>query len=69
MSIRIFSQAFKFNVYDKNTGKLMMTHKCYLNEIKKILDNHGLEFVEMDKTGSESWTIIVNPDSRWKLEY
>ncbi len=47
----------------------MMTHKCYLNEIKKILEDHGLEFVEMDKTGSESWTIIVNPDSRWKLEY
>ena len=58
-----------FDVYDKNTEKLIMTKKCFLKEIRKILEEHGLEFVEMDKTGSDSWKITVDPDSRWKLDY
>ena len=69
MSITVFSQPFKFDIYDKNTGKLMMTRKCFLREIRQILEDHGLHFVEMEKTGSESWKITVDPDNRWKLDY
>ena len=69
MSITIFSQPFKFDLFCKHSGKLILTYKCYLNEIRKILEEHGLEFIEMNKTGSDSWKVIVDPDDRWKLEY
>ena len=68
MSIKIFSKAFRFDVYNINNMQLMLTRQCYLNEIKKILDDYGLEFIEMDKVGSDSWKITVNPDSRWNVQ-
>ena len=68
MSITIFSKQFKFDLYCKDSGRLIVSRECYLNEIRQLMEDNGLEFVEMDKSGSDSWKMIVESDARWSLE-